>query len=91
MTRSQRIVLLARFAGDLCVRVVDVDATATIAEVAAASAALTLGRHVRYPSPDRPLVVRRSTPGDEAPPLAPHLTVTAAGLSHLDCLDVYHQ
>jgi Toluene-4-monooxygenase system protein B (TmoB) len=83
------IALLSRFQNDAHVRVIDVTPEQTMDEVAAACAAPAVDRQVRHPDPKKPLRVRKTTPGDDAPPFDRGMTVRDAGFRHYECVDVF--
>lgn len=83
------IALLSRFQNDAHVRVIDVEASHTMEEVAKLCAAPAVDRQVRHPDRTKPLRVRLTTPNDNAPPFDPQLTVQEAGFRHYECVDVF--
>jgi hypothetical protein len=83
------IAVLSRFQFDAHVRVIDVDETFTMDQVAAACALPAVDRVVRHPDLAKPLRVRRTTDDDSAPPLPQTMTVAEAGFSHFECVDIF--
>jgi toluene monooxygenase system protein B len=80
--------ILSRFQHDCHVKVVDTQASDTIAELAAACAHQSVGVHVKD-QPGKILRVRPTTDDDNAEPYSPDMTVKDAGLVMYDCIDVY--
>jgi hypothetical protein len=83
------VALVSRLQFDPHVRVVDVDESFTMDQVAAACAEPAIGRQARHPSPGKPLRVRRTTDDDSAPGLPTSLTVKQAGFTHYEPVDIY--
>lgn len=83
------VAVLSRLQFDAHTRVIDVDDAFTMDQVAAACAAPAVGYQTTHPDPSKPLRVRRTTDDDSAPTLPRELTVTAAGFTHFECIDVF--
>ena len=83
------IALLSRFQNDAHVRVIDVEPSFTMDDVAAACAEPAVDRQVRHPDRSKPLRVRHTTPDDKAAALPRRMTVSEAGFTHFQCVDVF--
>jgi hypothetical protein len=83
------IAVLSRFQNDAHVRVIDVEPTFTMDDVAVACADPAVDRQVRHPDRTKPLRVRHTTEQDDAPALPRLMTVAEAGFRHFECIDVF--
>ena len=83
------IAMLSRFQNDAHVRVINVEPSFTMDQVATACAAPAVDRQVRHPDPSKPLRVRKTTKEDVAPALPRAMTVAEAGFRHFECIDVF--
>jgi Toluene-4-monooxygenase system protein B (TmoB) len=81
--------VLSRFQNDAHVRVINVEPSFTMDQVAAACAAPAVDRQVRHPDPSKPLRVRSTTDDDSAPALPRTMTAAEAGFRHFECIDVF--
>jgi Toluene-4-monooxygenase system protein B (TmoB) len=83
------IAVLSRFQNDAHVRVINLELTFTMDDVAAACAEPAVDRQVRHPDRSKPLRVRHTTEQDDAPALPRSMTVSEAGFRHFECIDVF--
>lgn len=83
------IAVLSRFQNDAHVRVINVEPTFTMDQVAAACAEPAVDRQVRHPDRSKPLRVHPTTDHDSAPALPRAMTVAQAGFRHFECIDVF--
>jgi hypothetical protein len=81
--------VLSRFQNDAHVRVIDVEPSFTMDQIAVACAEPAVDRHVRHPDPSKPLRVRPTTDDDSAPALPRGMTAAEAGFRHFECIDVF--
>jgi toluene monooxygenase system protein A len=80
--------VLSRFEGDGHVKTVEVDTGFTMDEFARYCAQFSVGHHAKD-QPGRALRVRRTTPGDDAPPFPPTMRFAECGPRLMDSFDVY--
>lgn len=83
------LAVVSRVQYDAHTRIIDLETSWTMDQVAQACLAPAVGYQLKAPDPKRTLRVRHTTDDDSAKPYARDLTVESAGWRHLECIDVY--